>query len=79
MKCAINLKDLTIADEQAEQFAFSIFKDIDEYINQNETEFMSWLVGIDVETLNKAVVTTNEKSIVIPKNTNIYKLCKYKI
>lgn len=75
MKCAINLKDLTIADEQAEQFAFSIFKDIDEYINQNESEFMSWLVGIDAESLNKAVVTTEEKNIVIPKN--IYKLSKY--
>lgn len=47
MKCAINLKDLAIDDKQAEQLAFSIFKDIDEYVNQNEAEFINWLVGIN--------------------------------
>lgn len=38
----IDVKNLEISEEQAETFAYNIFKDIGEYIKQHTDEFISW-------------------------------------
>ena len=76
MEKEIQLKELIIDDGQVEQFSFSIFKDIKEFIINNEDDYMSWFFGIPVDILNNSISTLNEGIIIIDDKYE-YDLCNY--
>lgn len=66
MNMIIDFKNATIADEQGKQLAFSIFKDIDEYVKQNEinkSEFVK-LSQLSYPTIFKYLNIVENKNII---------------
>ena len=75
MDTDIEIQELMLDDKQTKQFAYAIFNDINDYIKQNEKQFFSWLIGIEVHVLNNIIVTLDEEMIL--RNNYNYNLCRF--
>lgn len=49
MKIDLELNDSVMSTEQIETFSFNVYKDINEYLEQNPTQFDKWLLWDIVE------------------------------
>lgn len=49
MKIDLKLNDSAMSTEQIETFSFNVYKDINEYLKQNSTQFDKWLLWDIVE------------------------------
>lgn len=69
MEIDINLNDLIMSDEQVETFAYNIYQDIKEYINNNTKEYIKYFVKEVIKQASRYAVIRLEK----------YEKSKYKI
>lgn len=72
MDIKIEEKDMQLSEEQVETFAFNVFRDIGDYILQNQTAFLKWCLG----NLSNIVSTSNGIEL-IDTETYKYELCNY--
>lgn len=71
MEVNIKFEDNLISDNQAETFAYNIYRDIAEYMKTNFEEFIWW----NLDTISAGCVITINGDIY--KNNNIYNKCNY--
>lgn len=71
----IEIKRLEISEEQAKSFAYDIFKDIGEYVQQHLSEFVWWLFQEKLNEHKHITVSVDEGVIV---TTADGKILKYK-
>ena len=74
MKVYIDFKDNLISNEQAETFAYNIYRDIAEYLKDNFEDFFEW----NLETICMNIVLTLYGMEII-KNNYQYNLCLYAV
>lgn len=74
MQVDINFKDNLISNEQAETFAYNIYRDIAEYLKDNFEDFFEW----NLETICMNIVLTLYGMEII-KNNYQYNLCLYAV
>lgn len=72
MKVDIQFEDSLMSDEQAETFAYNVYRDIAEYIKNNFDDFIWW----NLEEISICCIMTID-GIVCRKNRYSYDLCKY--
>ena len=72
MKKDAQLEDAIISNSQVETFAYNIYKDISQYIQDNFEEFLLW----NLETISISLIMTIDEGICIKQNYNC-RLCKY--
>ena len=72
MQLNIKFENYLISDEQAETFAYNIYRDIAEYIKNNFKNFYCWYL----EEISICCIMTLG-GIVCRKNEYRYDLCKY--
>lgn len=71
----IEINRLEISEEQAKSFAYDIFKDIQEYVQQHSSEFVWWLLQEKSNEYKHITVSVDEGVIV---TTSDGKILKYK-
>lgn len=72
MEVSIKFEDNLISDDQAETFAYNIYRDIAEYMKDNYEDFFEW----NLEKILIGCVMTLDKIIHIGKKYK-YDLCIY--
>ena len=72
MQVNVKFEDYLISDEQAETFAYNIYREIAEYIKTNFENFFEW----NLETISVNLILTTD-GITHKENNYIYGPCKY--
>lgn len=71
----VDFNNLILSEEQVETIAFNIYKDIEEYLQQHQTEYLDWLVKNIVIELNNYIMTLS--GFVKHECRYKYKICSY--
>ena len=74
MQVDMDFKNNLISNEQAETFAYNIYRDIAEYLKDNFKDFFEW----NLEIISINCIMTFDGIIIIEKNCK-YDLCIYTI
>lgn len=74
MQVDIDFKNNLISNEQAETFAYNIYRDIAEYLKDNFEDFFEW----NLEAICMNIVLTSSGMEII-KNNYQYNLCLYAV
>ena len=74
MQVDIDFKDNLISNEQAETFAYNIYRDIAEYLKHNFEDFFEW----NLEAICMNIVLTLYGMEIIESNYQ-YNLCLYAV
>lgn len=72
MQVNIKFENYLISDEQAETFAYNIYRNIDEYIKNNFDDFFEW----NLEKISIHLIMTKDE-LKQKENNYTYDLCKY--
>ena len=72
MQVNIKFENYLISDEQAETFAYNIYRNIGEYIKNNFDDFFEW----NLETISIHLIMTKDE-LKQKENNYTYDLCKY--
>ena len=73
MQVDIKFENNLISDEQAETFAYNIYRDIAEHIKENFEDFFEW----NLETISINCIMTLDELKIKEFKFNEYDLCKY--
>lgn len=73
MQVDIQFQNDLISEEQAETFAYNIYRDVAEYMKTNFEEFLWW----NLETISINIILTTDDTEKIERNYK-YDLCMYK-